>query len=57
MRSIKIAYKIATFKLSTSNVTMHQLKPNKWLDNYGDYLYSFARSRVGTAETAEDLVQ
>jgi RNA polymerase sigma-70 factor (TIGR02943 family) len=37
--------------------TMHPLEPEKWLDNYGDYLYSFARSRINDAETAEDLVQ
>ncbi len=31
--------------------------PSSWLTQYGDYLYSFCRLRVGHAETAEDLVQ
>ncbi len=45
------------FPSLTKPNTLHQLDPKNWLDNYGDYLYSFARSRLGDAETAEDLVQ
>ena len=33
------------------------LNPEKWIDNYADYLYSFAYNRVSDAETAKDLVQ
>jgi RNA polymerase sigma-70 factor (ECF subfamily) len=34
-----------------------QACPESWVDKYGDYLYRFALSRVGSQETAEDLVQ
>jgi|SRR6185437_119880 len=33
------------------------LNPEKWIDNYADYLYSFAYNRVSDEETAKDLVQ
>jgi RNA polymerase sigma-70 factor (ECF subfamily) len=33
------------------------LQPSKWLDLYGDYLYSYAVLKVGSASVAEDLVQ
>ena len=33
------------------------LNPEKWIDNYADYLYSYAYNRVNDAETAKDLVQ
>ena len=33
------------------------LKPEKWLDLYGDYLFTFAHMRVSDADLAEDLVQ
>ena len=36
---------------------MNKLDPEKWISEYGDFLYSFARSRVADQETAEDLVQ
>lgn len=36
----------------------HQLSgPETWVDTYGDYLYSFALSRVHDESTAQDLVQ
>jgi RNA polymerase sigma-70 factor (ECF subfamily) len=31
--------------------------PAKWVDEYGDYLFRFALSRLRRRETAEDLVQ
>lgn len=31
--------------------------PSKWVNEYGDYLYLFAYSRVNSKEIAEDLVQ
>ncbi len=31
--------------------------PVSWVDNFGDYLYGFAYSRVRNESTAEDLVQ
>lgn len=36
---------------------MNELKPEKWIDEYGDYLFRHARSRVSEVEVAEDLVQ
>ncbi len=36
---------------------MHSLNPNKWIDNYADYLYNYAKTRVSEKEVAEDLVQ
>jgi len=31
--------------------------PSAWVDQYGDYLYTYARYRVNSTEVAEDLVQ
>jgi len=31
--------------------------PDTWVDQYGDYLYRFALSRIQDPETAQDLVQ
>ncbi|MCC6724042.1 MAG: sigma-70 family RNA polymerase sigma factor [Saprospiraceae bacterium] len=36
---------------------MPQLHPEKWVDNYLDYLYSLALLRVGNPADAEDIVQ
>ena len=33
------------------------LKPQTWLENYGDFLYRYARQRVADRQVAEDLVQ
>jgi len=35
----------------------HSLNPDLWLDNYGDYLYSYSLSRLSNASLAEDLIQ
>ena len=35
----------------------HQLHQEKWVDQYADYLFNFAVSRVSDAELAKDLVQ
>lgn len=35
----------------------NKLTPEKWVDNYSDYLYSFAFYRVSDQALAEDLVQ
>lgn len=35
----------------------HQLDPTRWLSDYGDYLFSFALSRISKRDVAEDLVQ
>jgi len=33
------------------------LEPDKWIERYSDYLYSFAYARLRKEEVAEDLVQ
>lgn len=33
------------------------LNPDKWIDDYGNYLYNFAMMRVYNSDVAEDLVQ
>ena len=38
-------------------MTKHKLQPNNWVDQYADYLYNYAVSRVSDAEIAKDLVQ
>ncbi|MBR9854549.1 MAG: sigma-70 family RNA polymerase sigma factor [Algicola sp.] len=35
----------------------HKLQPNTWVDQYADYLFNYAVSRVSDAEIAKDLVQ
>jgi len=35
----------------------HQLNPNIWVDQYADYLFNYAVTRVSDAEIAKDLVQ
>lgn len=38
-------------------MSLNQTDPKKWVDEYGDALYSFAITRVMNPEIAEDLVQ
>jgi RNA polymerase sigma-70 factor (ECF subfamily) len=33
------------------------LQPNKWIDNYADYLFNYAVVRVNNSDLAKDLVQ
>ena len=35
----------------------HTLDPNKWIDNYADYLFNYAITRVNNSDVAKDLVQ
>jgi len=35
----------------------NQLDPSNWLNDHGDYLFSFALSRISKRDVAEDLVQ
>lgn len=35
----------------------HKLQPDNWVDQYADYLFNYAVSRVSDAEIAKDLVQ
>ncbi|MEB8330027.1 sigma-70 family RNA polymerase sigma factor [Flavobacteriaceae bacterium KMM 6897] len=38
-------------------MTTHVLQPKIWVDQYADYLFNYAVSRVSDAEIAKDLVQ
>jgi len=40
-----------------SDKSEHKLDPQKWVEKYGDYLFSYALGRVNDAGKAEDLVQ
>ena len=44
-------------RVTTKQMETHQLHPEKWVDQYADYLFNFAVSRVSNAELAKDLVQ
>ncbi len=35
----------------------NRLAPEKWLENYADYLYTYARLKLPSKEAAEDVVQ
>lgn len=36
---------------------IHTLDTNKWIDNYADYLFNYAISRVNNSDLSKDLVQ
>ncbi|MEJ1223038.1 sigma-70 family RNA polymerase sigma factor [Sediminicola sp. 1XM1-17] len=38
-------------------MTTHVLQPEFWVDQYADYLFNYAVSRVSDSEIAKDLVQ
>ena len=40
-----------------SDTKEHKLDPQKWVERYGDYLFSYALGRVNDSGKAEDLVQ
>jgi RNA polymerase sigma-70 factor (TIGR02943 family) len=42
--------------ISASN-TIHVTDPHRWVDNYADYLYTYAIARINDEEVARDLVQ
>ena len=44
-------------KLAKHPVIMYQLQPDKWVDQYADYLYNYAIARISDPEIAKDLVQ
>lgn len=39
------------------SVITKKIDPQKWIDNYGNYLFSVALIKVNNKQTAEDLVQ
>ncbi len=43
--------------MSEPTAVVHKLEPNKWIDNYSDYLFNYAIVRVNNHDLAKDLVQ
>ncbi len=43
--------------LIKQGMDVHQLEPDKWVDQYADYLYNYAVGRVNDDTIAKDLVQ
>ncbi|GAA4099835.1 sigma-70 family RNA polymerase sigma factor [Mucilaginibacter panaciglaebae] len=43
--------------MSNQILVPHTINPHKWVDNYADYLYAYALSRINDEEQARDLVQ
>lgn len=43
--------------MSEPTAVRHKLDPNKWIDNYSDYLFNYAIVRVNNHDMAKDLVQ
>jgi len=43
--------------MTSSEKNIHILNPDRWVGDHGDYLFSFALSRINSREVAEDLVQ
>jgi len=43
--------------MSNQILVPHKINPHKWVDNYADYLYAYALSRINDEEQARDLVQ
>lgn len=42
---------------TTEHANYESLKPEKWVDEYADYLYNFALKRLNDEALAQDLVQ
>lgn len=45
------------FENDDNDMTEHTLNPEKWVDDYADYLFNYAIGRVSNVEVAKDLVQ
>jgi len=43
--------------MNEPTTVVHKLDPNKWIDNYSDYLYNYAIVRVNDHDLTKDLVQ
>jgi len=41
----------------SDNKQIQELTPDRWVKDHGDYLFSYAISRISSREVAEDLVQ
>ncbi len=44
-------------KMSESKHIVYKLDPNKWIDNYSDYLFNYTIVRVNNYDISKDLVQ
>jgi RNA polymerase sigma-70 factor (TIGR02943 family) len=43
--------------MEVSATSSHMLNPEKWVDNYSDYLFTYAFMRINDEDEARDLVQ
>ena len=59
MKQFRIFYLVEVHldELQMSGTGEHKLDPQKWVERYGDYLFSYALGRVNDSGKAEDLVQ
>ena len=44
-------------KILKTYMTSHSLYPETWVDQYADYLFNYAVTRVSDSEIAKDIVQ
>lgn len=44
-------------KNEATSIVKNPIDPHQWVDNYADYLYSYAFTRINDEEKARDLVQ
>ncbi len=49
--------KISKNQPNRSKTLSRELKPELWSENYGEYLFNFARGRMPDTESAKDIVQ
>ncbi len=59
MKQLRFFYLVVVHpdERNMSDTNEHKLDPQKWVERYGDYLYSYAIGRVNDSGKAEDLVQ
>ena len=44
-------------KITQQHMSDHHIDPNKWIDQYSDYLFNYTITRVNDRAIAQDLVQ
>lgn len=49
--------KCSTFETDYDTMAATKLNPDKWVDEYADYLFNYAIGRINDAEIVKDLVQ
>ncbi len=57
MSSVAISFHETTLKIKSFKRSDQALNPESWVDEHGDYLYSYALMRLRHRELAEEIVQ